>query len=103
MPTSFMCKSTTYTCTRQEDMRAPACTRQETCASHLHASNRCVRHSLLRVLKGMSAHRRVHPRNARVPCSSRRKDAHVWAVTGNRNPVSQLPTLFATISPMIGD
>src|SRR3954467_2800951 len=50
-PTSSMRKSTTYTCTRQEDTRAMACTRQETRASHLHASKRCVCHSSTRAKK----------------------------------------------------
>src|SRR3954463_5040368 len=47
-PTSSMCKSTTHTCMGQEDTRALACTRQETRASHLHASKRCASHSPLR-------------------------------------------------------
>src|SRR5436190_4593938 len=45
-PTSPCARAQSKTCMHQEDTRAPACTRQETHASPLHASKRCVRHSL---------------------------------------------------------
>src|SRR5436189_6442675 len=48
-PTSPCARAQSKTCVHQEDTRALACTRQETRASLLHASKRCVRHPLARV------------------------------------------------------
>src|SRR3954466_10117618 len=60
-PTSSMCKSTTHTCVHQEDTRAPACTHQETRASPLHTSKRCVHRSLLRTSKDTRSHGCTRP------------------------------------------
>src|SRR3954471_6977119 len=91
MPTSPCARAQSKTCVRQEDTRAPACTRQETRASYLHASKRCVHYSLLRAFKDTRVHRCVHPQmrvpsllatqRCAHPCSSRRKDARIWTVT----------------------
>src|SRR4051812_6909249 len=98
MPTSSMCKSITHTCMSQEDTRAPACTRQETHASHLHAPKRCVRYSLLRALKDTRAHRCVHPQMHEPLLLATQRCARLGSCKESR-PSLATPRTFSHVLP----
>src|SRR4051812_28403134 len=100
IPTSSMCKSTTHSCVLQEDTSASTCMRQETRASHLHASKRCVHRYLTRTLDDVCAHRRAQ-RSARPPAPHTEKMCASGQLQGSR-PTLTAPVFSAMFSPRSG-